>query len=88
MLCGFSMKRLTHPSGPTSATPKRRGSSTGMTQATASACSCARKEKSASMSVSEKHTIMGPCMYSRASHSAWLWPFISVCTTKCALNSG
>ncbi|MCZ7548493.1 MAG: hypothetical protein M5U11_04965 [Anaerolineales bacterium] len=54
------MKRVTQPSASSSATPKRRGSGWGITQATASAFSSARSEKSASMSVSEKQVMTGP----------------------------
>ena len=43
----------------------------GITQATTSASSFARNEKSVSRSVSEKQTIRGPCINSRASQSAW-----------------
>ena len=74
MSWGFSTSRRTQPAPSTSATPKRRGSFTSLTQATASACSWGRKEKSASMMVSTKTISIGPARPSRASHSAWDWP--------------
>ncbi len=50
----------------TSATPKRRGSGTALTQATPSLFSRSRNEKSVSIKVSEKHMIIGPARYCRA----------------------